>query len=572
MNSNRLLSYINPSLFIISLTITAILTLLAITSLPFAKTMYIQTGYFFMLGLVGTYALILLFAWRDIGAHANRFWSQTWHGAIFAICLSSLILISVPARHRVLNDELHLLSVAKTMAFQQEVQRDKEVWNRNPEFTPAPRIDKRPILFPFFISLLHTILGYRLSNVFIVNYLSLCGFLFGLYCFLQRYLAKTWCAAALLLVVAQPIIPLCATSGGFEVCNLFFITLSFLSLRYFLDSPSSSRLQLLIFHLLLLANVQYASALFLIFILFIISVLGYIKKPFLQNFSLIPIAPLFLLPLIWQRIIMLQMTDSNFPAGTTASAFGLKYLIHNTAILPQYFFDLQAGSGLAGVINIAGIAALVFLIGRFFRNAGSLPKEFLALMIALITPLSVIFILVLLYYSGMNGHPMNARLYLPFVVLLSISPIILARRLITEPPARGATILLLAAAIFLSYYPLAVTDPIFDRGRFVQEFKFICDFWKGHPLKNSLIICQNSPDFDPLLNDAISLKTAKKWKAQLLEQHKQHLYDNIYVIQNVACTTGIPFKKDMLDKKIPLVTLAEKKISDNSCLRIAIIK
>ncbi|MBF0123363.1 MAG: hypothetical protein HQL21_08185 [Candidatus Omnitrophica bacterium] len=573
MNTHRLFLFTNPILFTLSIAITLILTLIGAISLPFSKTMYIHTGYYFILGLVITYVFILIFEWRNIGPHANQFWAKNWQGALFAFCISSLIFISVPTRHRVLNDELHLLSVAKTMTLEQKVQRDKEVWKQNPEFLPSPRIDKRPILFPFFISLLHTILGYQLSNIFIVNYLSLCGFLFGLYCFLRRYLARTWCMAALLLVVAQPIIPLCATSGGLETCNLAFIMLSFLSLRYFLDTPSTSRLQLLILHLLLLANIQYASALFLILILGVIGLMGHIKKPLLQQPSLIPITSLFLLPLIWQRIIMLQTIDSNFPTGTTASAFGLKYLVQNTALLPEYFFDLTAkAGGLAGIINIIGTIALVLLISRFLWTTRSLPKDLLTLIIAIITPLSVISFLVLLYYGGINNHPMNARLYLLWVITLSVSPIILAKILLPELHRHGAIILLFSAILFLFYHPVATTDPLFHKGKYVKEFEFLCDFWKKRPLKNNLIIYRNSPDIDPLLNDAISIQTARKWKTLILKQHKQNMYNNIYVIQRFSCSTGIPYKKDILDNKFSLATLAEKKIYDDICFRIAIVK
>lgn len=33
----------------------------------------------------------------------------------------------------------------------------------------------------------------------------------------------------------------------------------------------------------------------------------------------------------------------------------------------------------------------------------------------------------------------------------------------------------------------------------------------------------------------------------------------MYAIQMISCATGIPMKKDVLDKKFYLVTLAEKK-------------
>ena len=579
MNQNRLLPLIHPSLIILVLTITTGLTLVAITSLPLAQTMYIETGYFFMLGLAGIYVFVLLSAWRDIRIHANQFWAQTWHGALFAIFLSSLIFISVPMHHRMLYDDLHLLAVAKEMTFEQKAVRKEEIWNKNPDFVPTSMIEKRPLLFPFFISLLNSLSGYRLSNVFVLNYLSLCGFLFGLYCFLRRYLTKTWSAAALILVVAQPIVPLCATSGGFEICNLALIAFSFLALRYFLDAPSTTRLQLLIFQLLLLSHIQYAAVLFLIFILCIISLRGYIKKSFLLEPSLISIAPLFLLPIIWQRIIMPQLPDPDYPAGMAKNAFSLKYLAHNTVILPHYFFNLLGGNGgLAGAINIAGTIAILALIVYLFWNQKSLSKEFLTLIISLLAPLGLILFFVLLYYNGMDSHPMIGRLYLPFVILLSVSPIVIARHLLPEHHAHGPIALLLSSALFLFYFPVAASSPISPQGRYVRELKstrelnVICDFWEKNPLKNSLIIYRAGRHFSPFLNDAINFRTAKKWKTKLLEQFQQHVYDEMYVIQRVFYKTEAPFKEDILDEELPLVTLAEKKIAHDYYLRFSVIK
>ncbi len=83
-------------------------------------------------------------------------------------------------------------------------------------------IDRRPTLFPFLVSLVHSALGYSYRNVFLFNLLVLPVFLVVSYRLAKSLGGETFGVVASLLAAAHPVTLLSVRSGGFDFlrCSL----------------------------------------------------------------------------------------------------------------------------------------------------------------------------------------------------------------------------------------------------------------------------------------------------------------------------------------------------------------
>src|SRR6185436_2307184 len=84
-------------------------------------------------------------------------------------------------------------------------------------------VDKRPLFFPFLLSLVHDVGGYRPANAFILN--GILSFVFlGLVFVTGRMLAGRvagWLGVA--LFAGLPLLAQNSTGGGFELLNLVML-------------------------------------------------------------------------------------------------------------------------------------------------------------------------------------------------------------------------------------------------------------------------------------------------------------------------------------------------------------
>jgi len=428
--------------------------------------------------------------------------------------------------------------------------------------------EKRPFLFPFFTSLMHSVFGYRVENVFILNYFVLWASLFLLYLLIRFYLGELLAFSSLVLVLSQPIISLSATSASFELFNLLFIIASFLSLRYFLSSPDSKSCTVLILNLIMLANVRYESAIFFVIIMLIVLIAGYLKPKFLTQSVVYGLSSLYFLPLIWQRIIMLTIPDPNVKGGSWLNYFNWKNLLHNTDIFVKSSLGFNNQLGYAGTLNILGFLALLFcivlLMARLKESKNEDQNIFLACVIAGIL---ASFFIVNLY--GADPHPMNGRFYLPELVVFSILPIFSLINILKSTNKLAVFIFIGALCFFAYYHPVAVEDRLTNNLMIVREFKFVDGFLKKYADKNALIICGRPGQIIVFNHGAISYASANHDVSTILQQYKNHLFSSIYVIQSISYTTKSPLADNVLNPRYQLETVDELQITGAYFFRIS---
>ncbi len=529
-------------------------------------------SYYILLGLTATWAISLINLYQYKKSNASLFIRRHWKGILISFLLASVTFVSVPKYFRVLSDETNLLSVAKSMTYYKTVENFTEgrwyfemYWS-----TPTKNTEKRPFLFPFFTSLLHTLLGYHVENVFILNYFALWTMLFLLYIAMHRSLGNLWSISALILVVSQPVIALTATSGSVEIFNLLFILASFLALRYFLDDPNHKTFIALVMTLIMLANVRYESILFLAVTLLFVTAGGYVKPKFLSQSLAYAIAPFFLLPLIWQRILLASESDPNLVGGSWIKAFQFDNAQHNIILFFKYILETSGRLGYAGIIDIAGILA-VLVIG-FVYLSKERNSKLLVLWACSIVSLSILFTILIFYQGGINDHPLNGRLYIPILVPLSIAPIYFAAHILKDKQKLAVGTLIFSLAVFVFYHPIAVEDRLTNNLMIIREYRYVDAFLKKNADKNTLIICGRPGQLIVSNYGALSYTTANRQVDNILRQFKNHLFSKIYVIQSIAYKNNSPLNDNVVNSRYQLETVDELQILGSYYFRISQVK
>lgn len=496
------------------------------------------------------------------------------HGAALAVCLllTAIVFISVPCYLRVLSDETNLLSVAKSLTFTRTAHNVTQGLWRYEVYEPlATLVDKRPLLFPFVLSVAHTVLGYRPGNAFVVNFMVLWATLFLIYLVSRPTLGRWWALVVGVLFVAQPFVTWSATSASFELFNLLFILISCIALRRFLNRPNRASLAFLAMSLLLLANIRYESGVFLLIVGFGLVCQKKITTDVLKPVLVYALMPLGLLPLIWQRVLMLRWPASDMPQGSWVKAFSLDHVVPNLSMFVQHAFCVDGVTGFAGFVNILGVLALVFLlydilVKRHFAKLATLP-----VFAFYITACLVGFAAVVLTYfqSGVAVHVMNGRMYLPVLLLLSFAAAWSLVRLVGVDRLRIVPALVGVVCLFIFYHPIALKDRLANMSEVVRDHRTILEFLREQPNKHCCVIADRPGQLAVYNHGAIAFSAANGGVVDMRQWFDERAFAPLYVMQRIAIDTGLPYEDQDLIAAYHLQTLREKQGSSAYILRIS---
>jgi len=538
---------------------------------PLMHGVFTYGSYYIILCMTIAWGLCLVDLYNAQHGSALRFIQQHWKGLLASFLLASIVFISVPKSFRVLNDETNLLSVSKSMTFYKNVENMTEGRYYYDIFWPSESTgtEKRPFLFQFFTSLLHTFFGYRVLNAFILNYFVLWAMLFLIYLCIYTSLDFLFVLAGMVLIISQPFIALSATSASFEVFNFTFILASFVALKNFLKTPTAIAFSALVMTLTMLAHVRYESILFFIITMLVLVISGKVKIEYFNKSWALGLVPLFILPLIWQRVLLINEPDPNLTQGSWLHAFSLGHAKENIVLFMKYIFDVSGSLGYAGCVNIINVLAAVVLLVITLRKDWPLDNKKLITWSCAGIGLFALFILVLFYQGGINDHPLNGRFYIPVIASLCLVPVYLVV-VLSKNNKKAATVTLgLALAAFAYYHPVAMEDNLCSTLVINREYRYVNEFLERHAQEDSLIIWGTPGQLIVSNRGAISYQTANNDVDNVLQQIKNHLYSNVFVIQAIYYNTKQPFPDNVLDARYQLQTLEERQISGKYFYRIS---
>lgn len=389
------------------------------------KDLITAWGYYYILGV---FVAFVFFAWRVAAARSEiwRGWLRRpgWPGCMILVA-TVFALGGDPVKHKILYDEYVLQGTALQMHATKEIATVVRAYDIAGSWVPITTfLDKRPYFFPFVVSLVHDLTGYRIANIFVVN-AGLTFVLFGLTYWLGRVLAGRGPALlAVGLLATLPLIWQNATGAGMEIHNLAMIALVMAVAVLWLRAPSPDRLSLLVLGAVLLAQSRYESALFVAPVAVLIVVGWWRAGQVLLSWPAM-VAPLLLVPRVWHnRFLDASPQLWQLNAGQS-SRFSLDYLEGNLAGAWSFFFNLGPAHANSFYLSLLGALGLLWGLGRAWRRARRADLTPLApaglVVIAFGAGIVANLALIMFYYWSRLDDTMAARFALPMCLLFVLS-------------------------------------------------------------------------------------------------------------------------------------------------------
>lgn len=491
-------------------------------------------GYWVMLGTACLFAWLLIGVIRRTERLGLRNWTD-WKSA--AVVPAGWLVLSLhePFGFKVIMDEIMLLGTSMSMHFDKLVQVPYRGHDIQGAFIIVEGlIDKRPLFFPFLLSCLHDVLGYRPENAFWLN-AALALMLLAMVYLLGRRLAGTAAGVAgVLLLAGLPLLAQNANGGGFELLNLVMIALTlWLGLR-FAETRETPELSALCVSGVLLAQTRYESALFILPVALLIIWVWWRERRLILSWTL-AFTPLLLLPVpLLQKIFQLQQEAwQMFSKPGVEEPFSLEYVWINLAHAWGYFFDTTGGQPNSLLLSILGLFAVGFLLLLLARMLPRLrtapPAGVVAMFFCL--GLFVLFALLMGYFWGKFDDPVITRLSLPLHLLFVIALWLV----VPELPKPGRVWWGLNLAALLQLWGLSIPSMSshaytmnYVHGR---EIEWRREFIREHPARDYLVIDANSIAWITHLVSSTPPLQAKLRKNSIIYHRRNHSFSEIYVFQ-----------------------------------------
>jgi hypothetical protein len=527
-------------------------------------------GYYFMAAAFGGW----LFFFGRIGrAQIPVVTTLSWRRILpIAAVVGALLwvdLVSEPKGFKVTNDEYVLQATALDLHLRREPAVLVRAYEIDGAFTPLlAYADKRPFFFPFVLSLVHDLTGYRVANGFILNG-ALAGLNLLLVFVLARRIAGNAMAAlgAVILWGGLPLFVQNANGSGMELLNVTMLALLMLLAWEYWRTPDETGAAALILTTVLLAQTRYESALF-VPVSGIVVLAGWRRagRPVLPWAAVA--APLLLLPYAWQN----HFTNANRALwelqASQETRFGFEYLGKNLHEAARFYFAwrdrLIPNSWLLSVAGVAGgIAALVWAI-RSRRTRPLRGPAWSLVLYALAVLLNLG--LLLCYYWGQLSDPVAARLSLPSLMIATLA----VAWLLGWLAQRGADARWFVGAAAL--YFIGVMRPVIATHYYTQfnpgpqQIEWEADFVRERPAMSRLIVTNKTVlPWIMQLQPAVMLKYTPNERDQLQFHLREGTFGEILVTQRLVPSTPdggfVVDPVDRLPADFKLEPLAEKRFN-----------
>ncbi len=391
---------------------------------------------------------VMLFTFALWGWALWRLWEERQPGerlgrgelllAGTAIALLSVMAVtSEPFRSKVLYDEFVLQSTAYNLHYFRDTATMVRGYDLLGTFASLDNyLDKRPNFYPFLISLVHDLTGYRTANAYWLN-AGLFPVTLGMIYYLGRRLAGRWGALlALLLLGSLPLLGQNATGSGMELLNFCMILVVAALGGAYLRRPDETRLSALVIGAALLAQSRYESALYVLPAALII-LFGWWKRGAVVLSWPAIIAPLLLLPFALQNKVLNNTRWLWELKKDQESRFSVDYLEGNLQSAREFLFSTTQRYANSLTLSILGTLALTWLAWHLVRRRHDLRAAdgdrvalFLVGMAAVANT-----VLIMFYYWSSFSDPMAARFSLPLYLVLAFTVVLAGATLGRRWPA-----------------------------------------------------------------------------------------------------------------------------------------
>ncbi len=545
---------------------------LASTPVSTAATRY--GGYWLLLL---TSVLFVLAAREELRAHWPG-WAALrphWPGLLAGVLIAVFWQVHEPHDFKVLFDEHVLGAIARVMHYERQGAYDAYAHYSNGHLTTLFRdVDKRPLLFPFLVSVVHDLTGFRPENSFVVN--GLLGFVllmlvYGIGAALGGW--RVGCFGQLLLG-GLPLLAQNATGGGFDLLNITALAVFLIAAWNYWRQPGTGGLDLCILAGLLLANCRYESLLFL----GVVVLLALVKWAREGRFSLTLFAalspPLALPPLLINQIFW-SNGDNHFFQTDAGNFLNLAHVPDNLVHAGLFLYMPDFHSNNSILLSVVGTVTLLLTLVWILRRLPKLWRETgpeLPLLLVLLGALAETAISQLSFW-GQWDSPLVARFSLPLQTAFALSAMfILARGL------RGRT---LPAWVIggTALYAVAAAAPVSSEAYMTNDhqtytsYRWARDYVQKHADNGVLIVTRASVLFALYGQPCLPISIANTEPLKVVNVVPLGLYREVWVIQeymlNGPLNAWVEFPSARLDQRFLLKPMIEFSTDTTYHLRIS---
>ena len=567
------------TLFGLIVALALVLGFVSFRQIPFDAIALVQwAGYWQVLLASGLFAFCL---WRSLrtevrtGLAGWRAWA-----APLTVVLAVTAFLHVQERHefKIAMDEIVLEDTAMRMHFTRQVDAMLRGYDLAGNFSALQAfVDKRPLFFPFLLSVVHDLTGYRVENVFVLNALlslAFIGLVFVVGCRLGGASAGY---AGVLLIATIPLVHQNVTGGGFELLNLVMILAAlWLGMRW-AERPDTDRLGAFVLAGVLLAQTRYESALFIVPTGLVILYVWWRRRAVDLAWPIL-VAPLFLviLPLHFNVFKVVQATWQLNDVPGAAVPFSPAYFYENVGHALNFFLSTdgyQPNSLLVSLLGAVGVSFFVLVLYREHRDIfRARPAETVFCLFTLGLMAHGVFMLC--YFWGHFDDPIIRRLSLPAHLLFVLSFLFIYPRLVAHR-ARWAGLMVATVA-----YILACTIPVTAIHRYTQEnFAARTNAWLSEFIDQlgdqPALAIDNGAALQWLIHRkaSIAVDAIVQRPEAYLFHFKNHSFNPFLAVQRVGVDfntgTRFPTMDDDLGDGFQLETVAEISFSPVYHVRIS---
>jgi len=526
--------------------------------------------------MVGVYGLVLFSGWI---AWSPRAWiRENLAGIVTTAVVVATAVYGVVPGFRVLADEANLVGVSKNLFFHKTANfAITGKWYYENYWNLTEVTDRRPALYPFLVSLVHTVRGYHPENAFHLNAILFVVFVFSSYRLAKCLGGEVFGVASAILVAASPNTLVAARSGGFDLLAAVLLLVAIRGFYDYAKDPSPRALALFSLTLCLLAHVRVEGlGLMAVAGVALLSVRIF-RWSHLRGFGFVySLIPLFLASRYWQSVA--KAKDLEQPLSV--SLFAWKDFVHNTReYLGLVANPVEFEGPHARWLILFGGAGCVLLVWSLVHRARAraLPRAHVqfALFVGGLFVAEVV--LSFSYSFGQASQPASARLFIwldTFLAFLAAWLLtFLGRRLgVLKETMQGrpsaALTTIACAALFAMYLPVA-SEARFVNALFVtRQAAEAWRFFEKLGEKRILVLSDRPGLFTIMDYGSLDLGSAVASRNCLFELSR-HLYKDIYLIQEMDIDTKQPTHGFASWSDVPLETMLEFQITASAFVRIA---
>lgn len=396
-------------------------------------------------------------------------------------------------------------------------------------------IDKRPFLYPFLLSIVHDLTGYRVSNPHVLNAILTVALFLVVYMAGFHLGKKRGGVLAVLLLAGLPLLGQNATGAGFELLNFLFIALTLYLSLSLTARPGLDKETLLVLSAVLLAHIRYESFLFLCPVLLLLA-FRWKASPKIGPGWITVLAPWLLAPLILQNRWFRSRTDLWELPGDVSNPFSFSYLPDNIGHAVMYFFNWSPEFPNSLLLTVLGFLSLFFLLVVSLKRLQNWlrfkPRDYDVLGLwgaALILHLLVI----LAYHAGRLDSHFATRLGFPIHLILVLAPVWL---LVKEKKSNPYWSTLLAGSVI---FLVTVSAPhssqaIFTKKNFIErEFRWALKVLDEQPEQHYLIVDSHLSHWLSFKKQGMLIQQAKSSGDLVLHELASGKFREIYVLQRI---------------------------------------